>query len=83
MSITQIVPITDMQKNYSKVLSQLEAGPVILSQRSKAVGIILSPEDYDKMNNELQRLQRIIAYDRQFAAIRAGNFTELPEAVSA
>jgi prevent-host-death family protein len=78
MSTTQITPVTELQKNYGKVLKQLEVGPVFLAQRSKPVGVILSPEAYDKLNTELKRLQRIIAYDRQFSEIRAGNYTELP-----
>jgi prevent-host-death family protein len=79
MSATQITPVSELQKNYGEVLKRLEAGPVFLAQRSKPVGVILSPGDYDKLNSELKRLQRIIAYDRQFAEIRAGTYTELPE----
>jgi prevent-host-death family protein len=83
MSIPQIMPISTMQRNYSAVVRQLPDGPVFLSQHSKPIAVMLSTSDYETMSDELKRLRRIIQGDQELAAIRAGNFTELPMVASA
>ncbi len=79
----QITPVSTLQKNYGSVLRMLANGPVYLAQRSKPVGVVLSPDAYETLNAELKRLQRIVASDRQFASMDAGNFADHDEALDA
>ena len=71
--------ITSMQKNYNLVLDKLSKGPVLLLQRSTMAAVMIDPEQFNAMTEELSRLRRIVAADKDFAAIAAGNYTdELP-----
>ena len=83
MNSPQITPVTALQRSYSAVLKKLVNGPVFLAQRSHPVAAVLSISDYEQMTEELKRLRRIIDGDKQLAEIRAGNYTELPEATPA
>lgn len=73
MSKTQTVPVTAMQRNYNEVLAKLEAGPVIMIQRSKTVAVMLKPEDYDKLIQQAQQLQTIQT-NQAFPHISAGDY---------
>ncbi|MDQ3248906.1 MAG: type II toxin-antitoxin system Phd/YefM family antitoxin, partial [Chloroflexota bacterium] len=70
MHIPQLMPISTMQRNYSAVVRNLLTGPVILSQYSKPVAVMLSPDDYERLASaevEMKRLQRMIRSDQEFA----------------
>jgi prevent-host-death family protein len=73
----QIVPISDFRIRQAEVLTRLHRGPVFLAQRSKPAAVLLSMEEWDRLQSELQRLRRMAEADRQFAEIRAGNYTDL------
>jgi hypothetical protein len=66
-----------MSRDHKSVLRQLEHGPVFLAQRSEAVAVLVSPELWDSMTDELSRMRRIIKGTRQLTKIRAGNYIEL------
>lgn len=79
MLISEFVPVSTFQKDYSKIVRSLPDGPVILSQYTKAVAVVMTPDEYERLiraDVELKRLQRIIQYDQDFAAMRGGEFVE-------
>jgi prevent-host-death family protein len=77
--VHQIEPITHMQTKPTEVLSLLDAGPVILAQRSKPAAVLVSVAEWDSIADELARLTRIVAADKHFEEMRAGKYTtELP-----
>ena len=75
----QIVPISDFRVHQSDVLTKLENGPVFLAQRSKPAAVLVSLTDWDNMVAELRRLRRYAEAARQFAEIKAGNYTDLDD----
>ena len=82
MALPQIESVTTLSRDFKSVLEKLSHGPVFIAQRSEPAAVVLSVGDYAKITNEqeeLKRLRRIVQYDQQFAEIRAGNYTELPE----
>jgi PHD/YefM family antitoxin component YafN of YafNO toxin-antitoxin module len=73
----QIEPVSQMAKDYKKILAKLESGPVFLAQRSRPAAVMVSPIQWDEMTAELSRLRRIIQADQDFAEMRAGNYITL------
>ncbi|MEM7537620.1 MAG: type II toxin-antitoxin system Phd/YefM family antitoxin [Chloroflexota bacterium] len=72
--IPQIMPISNLRTNYTDVLTKLDNGPVILSQRGTPTAVILSAFEWDQTARELQRLRRLELGDRASDEIKAGNF---------
>lgn len=76
----QSEPITQLQRIYRSILQRLAKGPVMLLQRSSMAAIMVSPEQWNAMTSELERLRRVVQSDKDFADMRAGQYvTELPE----
>lgn len=61
--VTQVEPVTRLQRDHAAVLAQLPKGPVILSSRGKAAAVILSVDDYDRMRHQIAMYERQIAGD--------------------
>jgi prevent-host-death family protein len=78
----QIVPISDFGIRQTEVLNKLDNGPVFLAQRSKPAAVLISMDEWDKLQAELKRLRRQQEADRQFAEIQAGLFMELDQVIS-
>src|SRR4051812_8427729 len=79
MVIPKFTPISTLQRDYNAVVRKLDKGPVILSQYTKPVAVVMSPAQYEHLTGlevELKRLQRIIQYDQDFAEMRQGKYTE-------
>jgi PHD/YefM family antitoxin component YafN of YafNO toxin-antitoxin module len=58
----QIVPITDLRKSSPDVLNMLANGPVFLAQRSRAAAVLLSPQQWDTLNAQLEDLTALADY---------------------
>lgn len=52
--VLQTEPITQLQRNYNIVLERLAAGPVLLLQRSSLAAVMVSPDQWNAMNAELE-----------------------------
>lgn len=72
--LPQMASVTDLRNNYPKVIRRLSDGPIILAQRSKPVAVVISPQQWDMIADELAQLRRIVESDRQLASIAAGNY---------
>jgi len=54
--VPQLEPITRMQTRPTEVIAMLEAGPVILAQRSKAAAVLVSVKQWDSLSELLEDL---------------------------
>jgi prevent-host-death family protein len=73
----QVEPISNLQRSHLELLRKLDKGPVFLSQRGNLAAALISIADWDRMADELNRLRRMVEFDRQFAQVRAGNFVDM------
>ncbi|MEM7538083.1 MAG: type II toxin-antitoxin system prevent-host-death family antitoxin [Chloroflexota bacterium] len=73
-AIPQIMPISNLRTNYNDVLTKLDSGPVILSQRGTPAAVIVSAAEWNRTAQELQRLRRLELGDRASQEIQDGNF---------
>jgi prevent-host-death family protein len=69
--ITQVEPVTQLQRDYQVVLDKLDAGPVVLSRKGKAAAVVLSVDEYDRMRGQIAKLERQLAGDH---AKQVGNW---------
>jgi prevent-host-death family protein len=60
-AIPKLVGISDLRLHQSEVLDTLQEGPVILTQRSRAVAVLVSPEQWNQLVADLEDLQDVLA----------------------
>ncbi|MDA2924491.1 type II toxin-antitoxin system Phd/YefM family antitoxin [Acidobacteria bacterium AH-259-L09] len=56
-----IVPISDLQAKASQIISDLEKSkdPVLITRRSRPAAVLISPEDYFRVVEDLERLDEL------------------------
>lgn len=65
-------PITDMNRVPGDVLAMLPQNPVVLMQRSQPAAVMIHPDQWNAIAEELRRF-RIIAEARRIEAINDAN----------
>lgn len=63
MIATQVFPVTQAQRNINSVLAKLDKGPVILSKGGMAAAVVLSVDEFDRMQNQIAMSERQAAGD--------------------
>lgn len=58
MQVPKIVPVSDMANRQQAVLAMADDAPVVLAQRSKARAVLVSVEEWNRRDEELQRFRR-------------------------
>lgn len=71
MAVTQVEPVTNLQRGYGQLFAKLDNGPLILTNRGKAAAVMLSVPDYDRTISRLEQLER--------AALAAERIATYPE----
>ena len=57
------IPIAQAHNRLSALLKKVQKGPILLTRRGKAVGVIISPEEYERLHqfeayNNVERLSQ-------------------------
>ena len=65
--LPQIVPITDLRQDAAAVLDRVRdsAQPVVITQRGRAAAVLLSPEMYERSEQERQMLRLLTRGERE------------------
>ncbi|NCD25814.1 MAG: type II toxin-antitoxin system Phd/YefM family antitoxin [Deltaproteobacteria bacterium] len=68
--IPDIVPISDFRQDAAAVLKKLRSGtgPMVVTQRGRAVAVMQSVEAYEKLEQERNLLRVLAAGEREIAA---------------
>jgi prevent-host-death family protein len=68
--IPDIVPVSDFRQDAAAVLKRLQSssGPLVVTQRGRAVAVIQSVEAYEKLERERELLRLLAAGEREIAA---------------
>lgn len=56
--VTQVEPVTNLQRSYQALFAKVENGPVILTNRGTAAAVLLSVTDHDSRETRLAQLER-------------------------
>jgi prevent-host-death family protein len=57
LPIPDIVGISDLRLRQNEVLSRLHKGPVVLTQHSRAVAVLVSPEQWNEIIERLEEAE--------------------------
>jgi len=68
--IPDIVPVSDFRQDAASVLKRLKSGsgPLVVTQRGRAVAVMQSIEAYEKRERERELLRLLAAGEREIAA---------------
>jgi len=68
--IPDIVPVSDFRQDAAAVLKKLRAGtgPLVVTQRGRAVAVLQSIKDYEKLERERELLRLLAAGERDIDA---------------
>lgn len=61
LQLMKTAPVSDMNRRAKEVLAMLENGPVALLQRSEPVAVMVQPTEWNKLLQELEDLQDVVA----------------------
>lgn len=67
--LPEIVPITDLRQDAAAVLERVRrsARPVVITQRGRAAAIMITPESFERSENERQILKLLARGEREIA----------------
>jgi prevent-host-death family protein len=57
------VPIAEAHNRLSALLKKVQKGPIMLTRRGKPVGVILSPEEYDRLR-QFEAFSQVVQLSR-------------------
>jgi prevent-host-death family protein len=59
-AVPELVPISEVRKRQNEILVQLNAGPVILTQRGRVAAVMVSPEQWNQLIERLKDLEEAL-----------------------
>jgi len=67
--LPEIVPITDLRQDAAAVLERVRRStqPVVITQRGRAAAIMITPESFERSENERQILKLLARGEREIA----------------
>lgn len=67
--LPEIVPITDLRQDAAAVLERVRrsAQPVVITQRGRAAAVMITPESFERWENERQILKLLARGEREIA----------------
>lgn len=77
----QTESITNFRTNYREVLKRVLVAPVLLLQNSTLAGVLVSPEEWNRLQDELKRLRRMAKADKAATAMKAGDYVDITEGI--
>ena len=74
MKIPNIIPVTDLRQDAAAVLKKLKGsvGPLVVTQRGRAIAVLQSIDAYEKSENE-RELLRLLAIGEKEIAVGEGH----------
>lgn len=77
-----IIPIGEFKTHASRIMRQLKSDgrPIVITQRGKAAGVLITPEDYDRF---AERERFVAAVEQGLADSNAGRVTSDDELTAA
>ena len=69
MKIPDIIPVTDLRQDAAAILKKLQGsiGPLVVTQRGRAIAVIQSIDAYEKSENERELLRLLATGEKEIA----------------
>jgi len=70
MKIPDIVPVTDLRQDAAAVFKKLQSsvGPLVVTQRGRAIAVIQSIDEYERSEQERDLLRLLATGEKEIAA---------------
>jgi prevent-host-death family protein len=67
--VPAIIPLTDLRQNAASVLGRMRASrqPVVITQRGRAAAVLMSMEEFERVEHERQVLRQLARGEREIA----------------
>jgi prevent-host-death family protein len=69
-AVPELVPISEVRKRQNEILVQLNAGPVILTQRGRVAAVMVSPEQWNQLIERLKDLEEALEETLDLQAVQ-------------
>lgn len=71
------ISVAEAHNRLSSLLRDVEKGPIVIRKRGKAVGVIISPEEYENLRQVGAYLQMVnLAHELRESGVSAGELYE-------
>ncbi len=79
MKIPEIIPVTDLRQDAAAVLKRLQAsdGPLVVTQRGRAVAVMQTLEAYERTRQEHEMLRLLAAGEKELAVGKGHDLTDV------
>lgn len=69
MKIPDIIPVTDLRQDAAAVLKRLQGsvGPLVVTQRGRAIAVLQSIQSYEKSEHERELLHLLATGEKEIA----------------
>lgn len=69
MKIPDIIPVTDLRQDAAAVLKKLQSatGPLVVTQRGRAIAVLQSVDAYEKTQHERELLHLLATGEKEIA----------------
>ncbi len=69
MKIPDIIPVTDLRQDAAAVLKKLQSatGPLVVTQRGRAIAVLQSIDAYEKSQNERELLHLLATGEKEIS----------------
>jgi hypothetical protein len=78
--LPQMANIADLRNSHLQVLALLDKGPVIINSRSHAVGVLVSPGQWDRIAEYIEDLEDALDAAKMALAIAKGEVEMMSQA---
>jgi prevent-host-death family protein len=70
-SIPELLPISELRLHQNKVLGRLKAGPIVLTQHSKAAAVLVSVEQWNAREEQLRNAELLAVHYQRLAEMQS------------
>lgn len=76
--VPELVPISEMRTHQAAILEQLKQGPIVLTHHSKAAAVLVDPNHWNRLLEQLEDVRDIQAIRQQEREEEQGNIELIP-----
>ena len=73
------LPVSDLRTQQAAILNQLQETPVLLTQRGQGAGVLVHPDTWNKMIEQLEHLLHLELLRQRAAEIARGDYVTFEE----
>lgn len=77
------VPVSDLRNRQSEIIAELDNTPVMLTNRGEGTGVLVKPEIWNNLLDEIERLRHIVKLQQISKRMAEGDYLTKEEVEAA